>query len=82
MTPSPQDNDFGPAAGFIDAICAALQSAELIDARMRQTASAVAVARALDLQLAQIQASLDRIEARLVELEHELTVLIRPSRPV
>ena len=81
MTPGPQDDDSDPAAGFIDAICAALQSAELIDARMRQTASSAAVARVLDARLAQIQASLNRIEARLVELEHELAVPIKPSWP-
>jgi hypothetical protein len=81
MTPSLQGDDSRPVARLIDDICAALRSAELIDERMRQTASAAAVARVLDARLAQIQASLDRVEARLIALEQELAVMVRPSWP-
>lgn len=81
MIPSPQGDDSGPVAGFIADICAALQSAELIDERMRQTASAAAVAGVLDARLAQIQTSLERIEARLVVVEHKLSDLIKPNWP-
>ena len=81
MTPRLQDDASGTAARFIDDICAALQTAELIDERMRQTASAAAVARVIDVRLARIQASLDRVEARLSVVEHELADLIKPSWP-
>jgi hypothetical protein len=81
MTPSPKRDDPGLAAACIADICAALQTAELVEERTRVASRAVIGARLLDARLAQIQAALDRIEARLGEVEHELVLLTRPSWP-
>ena len=81
MPPGQQAHDSASAAVFIADICAALRSVEPIEERTGLVASAAAGARILDARLAQIQASLDRIEARLAEVEHELALLIKPSAP-
>jgi hypothetical protein len=72
-----------PAAveAHIAQLCRALQNAGLAEEKARLTAGAVAGASALDARLERIQLCLDRIEARLGEVEHELAGLIRPSWP-
>ena len=81
MPPGQQVHDPDLAAVFIADICAALQSVQPIEETTGLAASAAAGARILDARLAQIQASLDQIEARLAEIEHEVTLLIKPSWP-
>ena len=81
MSPAPSRDEPVAAAAFIAEICSALQSTGLAEEKARLTAGVVAGAGALDARLERIQLSLDRIEARLGEVEHELAVLIRPSWP-
>jgi hypothetical protein len=81
VTPSAQGDDPSEVAACIAEVCAALQSEAHAEERTRLVASAAFGVRLLDARLLQIQDSLDRIEAQLGKVEHELAVLVRPSWP-
>jgi hypothetical protein len=80
MSPARCCDDPAPAALIAD-ICDALHDDGLSDEKMRLAAGAAVGARTLDARLAQIQATLERIDVRLAAVEHELADLIRPSWP-
>jgi uncharacterized protein involved in exopolysaccharide biosynthesis len=77
VTPAAHAYDPAAAAALIDEICAVLQDAGRAEQRARLTASA----QAFDARLDQLRIALDRIEARLAEVEQELALLTRPSWP-
>jgi hypothetical protein len=77
MNAVPRSDDPAAAAALIGEICAVLQD----DRRAEQRARLAASAWAFDARLDQLRIVLDRIAARLAEVEQELALLTRPSWP-